>query len=126
QAADQAEGDARTRLNEQIEELENKMPPYPPTIPSIHNDSTQRTEIHVLHRGEWEQKGERVAPRPLSVLVDENAAELPADVANPRTQLARWLTSPNHPLTSRVIVNRVWRHHFGVGLLKTENGVASN
>jgi hypothetical protein len=126
QAADQAEGAARTKLNEQIEELENKMPPYPPTIPSIHNDPAQRTEIHVLQRGEWEKKGELVAPRPLSVLVEESCPELPADVPNPRTQLARWLANPGHPLTARVIVNRLWQHHFGIGLVKTANDFGKN
>ena len=126
QAADKAEGEARTKLNEQIEELENKLPPYPPTIPSIHNDPAQRTEIHVLQRGDWEKKGETVAPRPPSVLVDEGCPELAADVPNPRTHLARWLTNPNHPLTARVIVNRLWQHHFGVGLVKTPNDFGKN
>src|SRR3989442_5902018 len=126
QAADQAEGEARTKLNEQIDALESQMPPYPSTIPSVHNDLAQRTEIHVLQRGEWEKKGEIVAPRPLSVLVEEGCPELPADLPNPRTQLARWLANPNHPLTARVIVNRLWQHHFGVGLVKTANDFGKN
>lgn len=126
QAADKAEGEARTALNEQIEALENKMPPYPPTIPSVHNDPTNLTEIHVLQRGEWEKKGELVTPRPLSVLVEEGGPELAPDVPNPRTQLARWLTNPSHPLTARVIVNRLWQHHFGVGLVKTANDFGKN
>lgn len=126
QAADQAEGEARTKLNEQIEALENTMPPHPPAIPSIHNDPAQRTEIHVLQRGEWEKKGEQVGPRPLEVLVDASLAELPADLPSPRTELARWLANPNHPLTARVIVNRLWQHHFGVGLVKTANDFGRN
>jgi hypothetical protein len=126
QAADQAEGEARTKLTEEIEALENKMPPYPATIPSVHNDPAQRTEIHVLQRGDWEKKGELVAPRPLSVLVGEGLPELPADSSNPRTQLARWLANPSHPLTARVIVNRLWQHHFGVGLVKTANDFGKN
>ena len=125
-AADQAQGEERTKLNEQIEALEARMPAYPATIPSVHNDRTQRTEIHVLKRGEWEKKGEVVAPRPLSVLVNENLPELPADCSNPRTQLARWLTASNHPLTARVIVNRLWQHHFGIGLVKTANDFGKN
>src|SRR5436190_1029062 len=125
-AADLAEGQERVKLNEQIEELEDKMPPHPPTIPSIHNDAAQRTEIHVLQRGEWEKKGEMVAPRPLSVLVEESLPELPADASNPRTQLAQWLVDSRHPLTARVIVNRLWQHHFGVGLVKTANDFGKN
>ncbi len=121
QAANQAEGAARTQLNEQIEALEGQLPPPPATIPSIQNDAAQRTDIHVLKRGVWERKGERVAPRPLSVLVDEQLPELPADDPKPRTQLARWLTDPNHPLTARVLVNRLWQNHFGLGLVKTSN-----
>jgi len=126
QAADRAEGEARVKLNEQIEALESQLPPYPATIPGIRNDPAQRTDIHVLNRGEWEKKGEKVAPRPLSALVDEGCGELPEDVPNPRTQLARWLTDPNHPLTARVMVNRLWQHHFGVGLVKTPNDFGKN
>ncbi len=39
----------------------------------------------------------------------------------PRTRLAMWMTDPSQPLTARVIVNRLWQHHFGAGLVKTEN-----
>ena len=125
-AADQAEGQERTKLNEQIEALEDKTPPCPPTIPSVRNDPAQRTEIHVLKRGDWEKKGETVAPRPLSVLVDDALPELPADLANPRTQLARWLADPKHPLATRVIVNRLWQQHFGAGLVRTANDFGKN
>jgi hypothetical protein len=125
-AADQAEGEKRAKLNEEIEALENTLPPHPPTIPSIHNDPAQRTEIHVLKRGEWEKKGDAVAPRPLSVLVASGLAELPVDCPNPRTALARWLTEPNHPLTARVMVNRLWQHHFGAGLVRTANDFGFN
>jgi hypothetical protein len=125
-AADQAEGAERVKLNEQIEELEAKLPAYPPTIPSIHDDPAQRTAIHVLKRGEWERKGDAVGPRPLSVLVADNLPELPSDCSNPRTQLARWLTAPENPLTARVIVNRLWQHHFGRGLVNTANDFGRN
>lgn len=119
--AKRAEGKERERLGEEIEALEERMPEPLPTIPSTHNDSQVRTAIHVLKRGIWENKGERVGPRVLSVLLSEDTPELPADVPDPRTRLARWLTEPSHPLTARVIVNRVWQYHFGAGLVKTVN-----
>ena len=33
--------------------------------------------------------------------------------------LAEWMTNPDHPLTSRVMVNRIWKHHFGTGIVKS-------
>ena len=49
-------------------------------------------------------------------------ASLPADEpGSGRRQLADWITSPANPLTARVIVNRVWQHHLGVGLVATPN-----
>jgi len=122
----QAEGAERMKINEQVEELEAKLPPYPPTIPSVHNEPAQRTEIHVLKRGEWEKKGDAVGPRPPSILVAESLAELAVDCANPRSQLAQWLTAPENPLTARVIVNRLWQHHFGAGLVETANDFGRN
>ena len=119
--AKQATGEERDRLIAEVETLEDKLPPPLSTIPSTRNDSAQRTAIHVLRRGEWENKGEPVGPRPLSILVFDDLPELAADVANPRTRLAEWLTSPQHPLTARVIANRLWQAHFGIGIVKTAN-----
>ena len=116
-----ATGTEREQLSRKIEEIEDRMPAPLATIPGTWNDPEKRTEIHVLRRGVWENKGEAVGPRPISVLVADDTPELPPDVANPRTRLARWLASPEHPLTARVIVNRVWQQHFGFGLVKSAN-----
>ncbi len=119
--ASSASGDEKARLESQIDELEYELPPHLPTIPTICNDFEHRTEIHVLRRGVWEHKGIAVGPRPLSVLVSTSTPELAADISQPRTQLARWIADEEHPLTARVIVNRLWQHHFGAGLVKTPN-----
>jgi hypothetical protein len=116
-----AQGTEKERLAAAIEALEDEAPEPLPTIPSTWNDFKQRTEIHVLKRGVWESKGEQVGPRPLGVLAPDYEPELAADVPDPRTRLARWLSAPDHPLVARVLVNRIWQHHFGAGLVKTVN-----
>lgn len=113
-------GPERTRLTDQIEVLEDQLPEPLATIPATFNDFQKRTPIHVLRRGVWENKGELVGPRPPSVLVSDELAELKPETATPRTQLANWLGNSN-PLTLRVAVNRIWQHHFGTGIVKTAN-----
>ena len=121
EATSAAEKDRLARL---IEELEEKLPAPLATIPSTHNDFAKRTAIHVLKRGVWENKGEPIQPRPLSVLVTEDVAELSPGETQPRSKLAKWLTSSDSAaggLTARVIANRIWQQHFGIGLVKTAN-----
>jgi hypothetical protein len=119
--AKKATGEEKMRLADRIEALEDQLPPPLATIPSIRNDFEHRTAIHVLRRGVWEDKGEPVGPRPPSILVPDDQPELPPDQPDPRTRLARWLADPAHPLTARVIVNRLWQGHFGAGLVRTAN-----
>jgi hypothetical protein len=123
-AVDEAEGQARVELKMRIDELQKKLPPDLPTIASTRND--KRTPIHILKRGVWEQKGEPVGMRPPSCLVPSDEPALPADVTNPRSRLAQWLTNAQHPLTGRVLVNRLWQYHFGTGIVKTANDFGRN
>ncbi|MEO2031731.1 MAG: DUF1553 domain-containing protein, partial [Planctomycetaceae bacterium] len=78
----------------------------------------------VLERGEYDQRREEVAPWIPAVLDFPGADSRPVNsetkprAAN-RQELARWLVHPDHPLTSRVMVNRLWQSIFGTGLVKT-------
>ncbi len=120
-AAKVATGEEKRLLEKRAEDLETQFPPTLPSIPGIRNDHENRTAIHVLKRGVWENKGDAVGPRPPEILTKDEAPELPADIANPRTRLAEWLVSEQNPLTARVIVNRVWQQHFGHGIVRTSN-----
>ncbi len=79
---------------------------------------------NLLLRGDPEQPDREVAPRELTVLTSARSVDIPADdPAHPTTgrrlAYARWLTSGDHPLVARVIVNRIWLNHFGQGLVAT-------
>jgi len=79
----------------------------------------------LFYRGDHQQPREPVAPGPLSVtLPADQFAPFPEDdpslpTSGRRLAFARWLTSPEQPLFARVMVNRIWLHHFGEGLVTT-------
>jgi hypothetical protein len=69
-------------------------------------------------RGEIDQRGPVVKRSVPRFLADTQPAAIPAGTSG-RLQLAEWLTRPDNPLTARVMVNRIWQHHFGRGLVTT-------
>jgi hypothetical protein len=71
-------------------------------------------ETNILDRGEYLKKKDKVEFSTPAFL-----PPLPEDAPRNRLGLARWLVSPEHPLTARVAVNRAWQNFFGVGLVKT-------
>jgi hypothetical protein len=77
----------------------------------------------LLIRGRASRPGPAVAPGVPAVLVSTQPIFPPPGPTSSRRRLtlARWIASPNNPLTARVIVNRVWQHHFGEGLVRTPN-----
>ena len=78
-----------------------------------------------LHRGDPMQKRETLPPGTLAVFNPLTlATNLPEQQR--RLQLADWIASPENPLTARVLVNRLWQHHFGVGLVNTPNDFGKN
>ena len=89
-------------------------------------DGAELPTIRLLQRGSVEAPGPRVSPGFLSVICagseDCDAEPSPnraGATTGYRLALAEWLTSPEHPLTARVVVNRLWQHHFGTGIVAT-------
>ena len=94
----------RTKLNDLI--AKTPQVSYAPVL--LENDAPPKAYIHV--KGDWRDHGEEVQPGTLAVLPP--LGEKPSRLA-----LARWLTSPEHPLTSRVAINRIWQELFGRGIV---------
>lgn len=90
---------------------------------------TQPDASYILQRGDVMQRGAEVPPGALAQ-VPGMAADLEIDAhlgeAGRRLALARWIASPRNPLTARVLVNRVWQHHFGQGLVATPSDFGVN
>ncbi|MCC6341878.1 MAG: DUF1553 domain-containing protein [Bryobacterales bacterium] len=114
-------GEERARMLAKIEEMEDQAPEPLPAIFTVSDDMSKATPIYVLARGDYRNRGDQVAPRPLGVLLADGSPELPLDAVNPRTQLARWITDARNPLTARVMVNRIWGYHFGRAIVATPN-----
>src|SRR5450432_1482076 len=109
-------GELRTKLNG----LMAKAPQvsYAPVL--LENDAPPETYIHV--KGDWRERGEQVQPGTLAVLPPLEAQARAQTPEKPtRLALARWLTSPENPLTSRVAVNRIWQELFGRGIVATSD-----
>jgi hypothetical protein len=120
------EGEEKGRLHQKIRKLEVSLPDPLPTIATIKDDIENRTPIHVLERGDFNKKQDPVGPRVLGVLLPDGAPELDPYRKDLRTELADWMTDPDHPLTARVMVNRIWLYQFGTGIVNTPNDFGFN
>jgi hypothetical protein len=86
--------------------------------------SDQPAPTRLLIRGQITEPGEVLAPAGIAVFANHRADfGLPANApeAQRRVKLADWLTSAENPLFARVMVNRLWHYHFGVGIVETPN-----
>lgn len=111
-------------LRKGIQQARAKLKPTP-GFRALFDMGGEPTETRILLRGDVNNPGPLVEPGAPSVLAAKLApyrVEKPphqTDTSGRRLALARWLTQPQHPLTARVMVNRIWQHHFGSGIVKT-------
>ena len=123
QLAKETEAELRKKLVQKIADLQKAELPFEWAL-AARERSDAIPAVHILSRGNPRSPGEEVLPGFLRAAGD-------ADVKTPlrsgstaassgrRRALAEWIASPRNPLTARVMVNRVWHHHFGRGLVRT-------
>jgi hypothetical protein len=110
-----------TALHKKREEIEKKKEALNKEIPStfVMADLPKARESFVMVRGQYNNPGEKVSRGVPAFL--PSLPPKPKDRDYNRLDLANWLVRKDHPLTSRVIVNRIWQQFFGTGLVKTSS-----
>jgi hypothetical protein len=92
------------------------------TTTMVMEERQTRPRAWVLERGQYDQRRDEVAPGIPNILTLPPSAKSASEGSSStlsRLDLARWLVHPQHPLTARVMVNRLWQSVFGTGLIKT-------
>ena len=122
--------EASKEIEEQIKDEKKKLKDKP-KIRALFDMGGRPTPTRILGRGEYTNPGDQVLPGVPAVLNGEltpyrvEKPDWSTETTGRRLALAKWLTQPNHPLTARVMVNRIWQHHFGVGLVSTPGNFGS-
>jgi hypothetical protein len=110
-------------LNEEIEKLERQKPASYPVAMAMTDSGREAVPSYFLHRGILDAKGSLMSPGVLTVASPGDhtfpAPEAGAKTTWRRRGFADWLVAPENPLTARVMVNRLWQHHFGEGIVRT-------
>jgi mono/diheme cytochrome c family protein len=103
-------------LRSEMTNIEKAMPPQYSFLHAIRDVDNPRDE-HIRLRGSVENLGDVAPRRFLSVLSDGDPKRF--SKGSGRLELAESIASPSNPLTARVMVNRIWQHHFGQGIVRT-------
>ncbi len=117
----------REELKRAIDAIERTLPRPPAHAMALIDHKSREAETFVLRRGDYQNRGLRVAPRPPGAILasqkggtfSESSIVPAGEKTGRRGALGRWLSNPSNPLTARVIVNRLWQHHFGRGIVAT-------
>jgi hypothetical protein len=112
----------RQELIARLERARRAAPAPLPNARGIDEAGRKAPPTYFLKRGEYTARGPAVEPSFPAVLATSAPSIAPtAETTGRRRALADWLTRPDHPLTARVMVNRLWQGHFGRGLVGTSS-----
>jgi hypothetical protein len=128
-AANRADHGKREALKKTIAEIERTLPRPPAHAMALADQHKKVPDTFVFRRGDYRNKGPKVSPRPLGVVLASQQRDafgpdwiVPASATTGRrAALARWLTGAENPLTARVIANRLWQYHFTRGIVATSS-----
>jgi hypothetical protein len=116
----------RKELRQKVNQLTNRLEELH-SVPSPHthfalgvDEAKKPANCHVLDRGDLATPGAEVPRGVLTVLKRGDAPQIPPQQSG-RLQLARWIANADNPLTARVMVNRVWQHLLGRGIVDSVN-----
>lgn len=130
--------DRHVELSGQLDVYRRRLSRWKPVVLTVRNapgppSGPPLSEVHVLTSGDYRQPGEAVAPGfPSAITGHSEPSELVSDryrqfpTRGLRYTLAQWIASPSNPLTARVMVNRIWQHHFGRGIVETASNFGKN
>jgi hypothetical protein len=112
-------GEAKPRIERMRAELESLKKGLPERYPFLHviADIDKPTDLRQALRGDPYNLGDPIPRHFLSILSPSQPA--PFQNGSGRLELAEAIASPENPLTARVMVNRIWQHHFGSGIVRT-------
>ncbi|HEY8462249.1 MAG TPA: DUF1549 and DUF1553 domain-containing protein, partial [Blastocatellia bacterium] len=125
----------RAALRRRMHDIELYAPDPLPKALAVADTLNPIPQVNILKGGDPHRPGEEARPRFPSVMLPVDApseAEIkPVQIGGfkstgRRLALAKWLTGPDNPLTARVMVNRLWHHHFGRGIVATPNDFGRN
>jgi len=110
------------KLEVKMQDLQKQLTDFRNSLPTsmISQERAEPRPAYILKRGEYEAKGDEVQ-RIVPAALPEFSEDLPRN----RLGFAKWLVAEDHPLTSRVTVNRFWQQLFGTGLVKTSEDFGS-